>query len=274
MLEKAAFLFNKCIFYLKLKPKDRKMVSSINSPEKYVEFLAAEEQKYTPSDYKITDENAHSEADIDNLFSQLNEYAAIRESYDFPYNAAHSDMENALNIMEYLTAHTFYCGLSLCIIPDNTQEILKYSFDRGFSHRINCRFKAIAFTDILNAYGIKALPICMISGSGGCHFTVHVYLREENRFAVFDPSFNCCFADENGRAMSVFELRECFAEDNAVNVIGYDLFGTEQFKETYKFMFIKDCLENISTWNTNQRNSKINSKIMGIKFETAVPKSI
>lgn len=274
MLDKTIFKLNKALFYIKLNKKTLNLIKSIDSPEAYLKFLSDEEKNYKSSPLIATDKYAVNPANIENLFINIKEYDVLKSNYSFPFDEALTDIENAISIMAYFTEHTFYSGASLCILPDNSLEILNYSFNNGFSHSINCRFKSIVFSDILNSYGIKALPVCLRNNENGCHFITHVYSREQNKFVAFDPSFNCYFTDDNNNFLSVFELRDCFINNEIINIVGYDLFKTEKFKKLYKAQFIKDCLANISTWNTNKRNFKSNAKIATTQFDTAVPQNL
>lgn len=117
--------------------------------------------------------------EIKKFFINLEEYETIKKEYDFPYNQNLTDTENSLNIMNYLTQHTHYCGATSNVLPDNTLDILKYSFDKSFVNALNCRFKALVLTDVLIAYGIKALPILLRSENNGVHFVVHIYSKEQ-----------------------------------------------------------------------------------------------
>lgn len=257
------FFLKRNIFKFKMK---NKAVTSIEEYEKTFET-----ENYTPLSISANDKFAVKDYNVDNLFKYSEEYDIIKTSYDFPYNKKLTDIENALNIMDYLTKHTHYCGASLNVLPDNTLDILNYSFDKEFADALNCRFKAIALTDILIAYGIKALPICLRSEENGVHFVVSVYSKEEKRFIMLDPSFNCCFVNDNNTALSVFELRNCLIKNKPVQVINFTFINPEKHKDFYFSAFISDCISNISTWETNIKSKKVNRKICAIDFNTKVP---
>ena len=243
----------------------------VSSQEDYAAFLKKSAAAYEKQPLVLQDKTAVCEPD--ELFCVIGEHRGLGETYGFPYAAGRSDKENALAMMHHLTAHTFYCGATKNILPDDAAEILPNAFDLPFEKAINCRMKAIALTDILNAYGIKALPVCATSAQNGCHFLVNVWLKEENRFIVMDPSFNCTFLDETGKNLSVHELRNQIFQNKPVTVSGYSFFGTENFKDYYFSAFVCDLMANLATWKTNRRSKKDLSKVCGVDFNARVPES-
>lgn len=246
----------------------------VSTKEGYEALMKKSIESYTAQPLIIKDGTVHAEPDQSALFCVIEEHRGLGAAYGFPYSADRSDKENALAIMEHLTKHTFYCGATKNLLPDDAAEILKNAFDLPFDKAINCRMKAIALTDILNAYGIKALPVCATSAQNGCHFLVNVWLKEENRFIVMDPSFNCTFLDETGKALSVHELRDHVVNQQSVVVNGYSFLGTEDFKDYYYSAFICDLMANLATWETNRRGKKELSKVCGVKFNARVPESL
>ena len=101
--------------------------------------------------------------------------------------------------MDWLSAHTHYCGLQFRLIPDRTPAILAYGYDKPFRNAINCRFKAIAMADCLLALQKKAYPVALIAqkengeesalspdGTDVC--------TELEKWVVFDPSCRTYFS--------------------------------------------------------------------------------
>ena len=246
----------------------------ISSKEEYTSFLKKCADDYKPQVLTVVDNTVKCKAKQSELFCVIPEHSNLGRKYGFPYSDELTDKENAFAIMNYLTKHTYYCGATRNILPDDGMEILRYSFNQPFKKAINCRAKAIALTDILNSYGINSLPVCCMSNGGGSHFLVNIWLKEENRFIVLDPSFNCYFSNDRGRNMSVYELSECVLNNRSVTVNGYSFLGTEEFKDYYFDVFIRDLMANISTWETNKRCRKELSKVCGVVFDTRVPKTL
>ncbi len=255
----------KLLFYMRKK--------LISSKEDYFAFLKKCAEEYKPQTLVVKDATAEIDADCNVLFCKIDAHRDLAERFGFPFSSERSDKENALAIMRHLTEHTHYCGYTKNILPDDGAEILQNSFNLPFEKALNCRSKAIALTDVLNAVGIKALPVCATAESG-CHFLVHVWLKEENRFIVLDPSFNCSFHDESGKALSVFALRDSIIQHRTVRIDGYAFLGTDAFKDYYFSAFVSDVLENIATWKTNQRGKKEMSKVCGAAFHTRVPRTL
>ena len=246
-----------------------------SSKEAYIAFMKKKAAaEYKPPQIAVKDEAATREADLNALFCVIPGHGELIEKYGFPYCADRSDKENALAIMEHLTRHTYYCGATKNVLPDDAAEILPHTFDQPFNKAVNCRAKAIVLTDLLNACGIRALPVCAVSDAKGCHFLVNVWLKEENRFIVLDPSFNCMFADDSGRELSVHELRGRVIAHRTVRIDGYAFLGTEQFKDYYFSAFICESMWDLSTWKTNIREKKELSKVCGVKFDARVPERI
>ena len=243
----------------------------IFSEEDYLAFMEKSAGEYTAEHRVMMDETAKANADCTALFCRIDAHRSLIQQFDFPFSSARSDQENALAIMQYLTLHTFYCGATRNLLPDDGALILQNSFDRSFEGALNCRAKAIALTDVLNACGMKAFPVCAISENNGCHFLVQVWIREENRFIVMDPSFNCTFSDASGRLLSVHALRDCIMQNETVTIHGYSFLGTDAYKDYYYSAFICDTMVNLSTWKTNKRSKKDLSKVCGVPFNANVP---
>ena len=153
--------------------------------------------------------------------------------------------EKSVRIMAWLCNHTFYSGMSMNCPADNGFSILNKSFDKGFNFAINCRFRAIAFADCLVALGIKAIPLALISekdketGGFGCHLVVHVFDIENNKWYLFDPSFNTYFTNTDGDKLDVYSLRDCFLHDEKVTLNGYSFNGENRCSDVYIEHFIK-----------------------------------
>lgn len=246
----------------------------ISTKEDYAAFMKGSAAAYTPQQVAVKDETVKREAEPDALFCVIPGHRALIETYHFPYDTSLPDRENALAIMAHLTQHTFYCGATKNLLPDDAAEILKNAFDLPYEKALNCRQKAIALTDLLNACGIKALPVCATSDAGGCHFFVSVWLKEECRFLALDPSFHCFFSDETGKDLSIHALRNCILNHRPVTVNGYSIFGTEDFKDYYFSAFVCDLMANLSTWKTNRRSKKELSKVCGAVFDARVPETL
>ena len=176
----------------------------------------------------------------------------LQKAYDLEEIAGQGDtFTRALRVMGWLTAHTWYCGMSFWSgsLPDNGLKILRYAYDNPFRHAINCRHKAYALADCLVAIGIAAIPVCIIN-EGYCHLVVHVWLPEERRWVMLDPSFDSYITDETGRALNLFEIHDCRRRGEALNVPQYNFNGTQDCRESYLEHFVLCSLWEISTYNS------------------------
>lgn len=183
-----------------------------------------------------------------------------------------TDFQKTLRLMQWLTDHTYYSGMSTQILNDKTSEILKVSVDKGFKYAINCRFKAIALTDMLLSIGIRAVPLLLLGITPTYkrkptypnHFMVHVYLKNERRWLLADPSFNVHFTHK-GNLLDIIELSELLSHNVSPDLIGYNLNGSATDNlELYKELFLKSCIEFIFTWDSGKRS---HDKLNGCQFD-------
>lgn len=246
--------------------------------EGYIDFLKnIDLSKNMP--LEIGSENDLKEADYENLFSYLDEYDLLKEKYSLDtVITGNSDFERALSVMQWLTDSTYYNGQQLTFysfLPDDSVAILDFSYNKSFKFAINCRYKAIALTDLLIASGFKAYPVGMLdSKKNGCHITVHVYLNDEQKWVLLDPSFNTYFTDGNGKVLNALELRDLFLAGKEPIINGYNFNGTKECFEVYKETFIKSCLTNLSTWHDNSKVGRQETKSFKGKkeFNCKLPK--
>ena len=242
--------------------------------ENYLAFAGDDNNYIHSEEFRILDSELKEEAKEENLFSYLDEYNKIKEKYNIDgIDTVDNDFEKAKAIMQWLTDNTYYCGMSFKILPDDTLEMLKYSYQKGFSGAINCRDKAIALTDLLLSHGIKAYPILLYNiTKTDCHFVTHVYCKELEKWVVLDPSFNTYFTDESGNILNIFGLRELKLQGKEPIANGYSFNKTQQAKDIYLKYFIGNGLARISTWNDNSNDGR-KTKNMGKRknFEYRIP---
>lgn len=215
-----------------------------------------------------------TETELDKIIKPYDFHAQLNEKYNLSDIAtADSDFDKAVQILEWLTEHTYYSGMQMKMLNDDTLEILDYSFDKPFNRAINCRYRAIAFADCLVAVGIKAFPVAMVSSEfTGSHFTCLVYISEEDKWCSFDPSFGCWFTDEEGELLDIFEIRELFLENKEPVVKGYSFNGKQENFDVYAEQFLKFCVSNLSTWADNSIDRRSENTFSGRKqFSSAVP---
>ena len=244
--------------------KNRIKLKKLRTLEGYIDFIRNTDlSKCLP--LEIGNEADLKEADYENLFSYLDEYDILKEKYSLnEVIKGENDFERALSIMQWLTDSTYYSGYQLSFykfLPDDSVSILDFSYKKPFKFAINCRYKAIVLTDLLISLGFKAYPVAMLdSDKNACHLTVHVYLNDEQKLIMLDPSFNTYFTDDSGKLLNAFELRSLFLNENEPIINGYNFNGTIECIQIYKEFFIKSCLTNLSTWHDNSKLGRQNTK--------------
>lgn len=247
-----AFKRNLFLTIIKLKK------AKINVWGNYLNFVKNENNYDDSVNLSIGDATLLQETNYDKLFQHIPKYNVLLDKYAVTlYGEEQSEFRKAVSIMQWLTDNTFYSGAQIRILPDDTLKILKYSVGKGFKHAINCRYKAIAFADLLLSNGLKAYPILLENANKtGSHFVTHAYCSDKEKWVLFDPSFNCYFEDETGNVLNVFELRDLMIKGERPNVVGYSFNGTDECKDIHIKYFIGSTLTNISTWKDNSNEGR------------------
>lgn len=242
------------IFFRIIKLKKAK----IDVWDNYLQFVKNENNYDDSIELSIGDTSLLEETSCENLFQYIPEYGAIVDKYAIASLCQEqTEFEKAVSIMQWLNNNTFYSGAQIHALCDNTFNILKYSVGKGFKHAINCRYKAIAFADLLIANGLKAYPILLENANKtGCHFVTHVYCSSKKKWILFDPSFNCYFEDETSNVLNVFELRDLMLKGGKPYVVGYSFNGTEECKDIHIKYFIGSTLTHITTWKDNSNEGR------------------
>ena len=251
------------------------------SEEKYAEYVSEfdyeKELLKEPVCVKdMASENTElTQTELDKIIHTYDFHKELNEKYNLSDIAtAESDFDKAVQIIEWLTEHTYYSGAQMRLLKDDTLDILEYSVNKPFTRAINCRYRAIVFADCLVAVGMKAFPVCMVSsGFSGSHFTCMVYISEKDKWCAFDPSFGCWFTDEEGNLLDIFEIRELFLDNKEPIVKGYSFNGAQKNFDVYINCFMKLCISNLSTWADNSSDRRSEDNFSGRKqFSSAIPK--
>lgn len=243
---------------IKLKLKELKL----NQWENYLQFVKnPDNYKEASQTLSIGSINGLVCAEYANLFQYLPEYKDLIKKYKIPgLENEKTVFGKSLAIMYWLTQNTYYSGAQMNILPDDSLEILDFSFGKGFEYAINCRDKAIVLTDLLIAYNIMAYPIALEDENHwGSHFVVHVFCSDEGKWVVLDPSFNCYFKDSSNTILNIFELRELRLKNQNPLVIGYSFNGTNACMDIYLKYFIGVTLTHITTWESNSNDRRKNA---------------
>ncbi len=258
-------------------PIQRIKKRKLKTREGYIEYLKKWDISKAPP-LTVGNTDGLKDADYDKLFTYLNEYDLLKEKYSLEtVIKGDTDFEKALSLMQWLTDSTWYSGeqhLFHPLLQDDTLSILDFGYKKSFYYAINCRYKAIALSDILMAFGIKAYPVSMVDADqDGNHLTVHAYLNDEKKWVLLDPSFNTYFTDSDGNVLNVLELRQYFLDGKEPVIHGYNFNGTTEGITPYKEVFLKSDLTNLSTWHDNTNDCRKTKNFNKRKqFDCKLPK--
>jgi hypothetical protein len=196
------------------------------------------------------------------IFEYLNEHTRLKDIYNLENIAGNdSTLSKALNIMQWLSDRTYYCGQSN-LSGVEVFSILEYALKGGFDHAIRCDQKSVALSECLLAVNIFAYPVMLESydynDSGNvitginCHNVTHIYLPEEEKWIMFDPSFNAFFTDGNGKILNIIEIKDTLKKREPVILSQYSLNGHDDiFRKKYPYDFIYNLSFRISVWDGN-----------------------
>jgi|GEM_PF-1836762 len=204
-------------------------------------------------------------------FEYLNEYTALKDMYNLESIAKDgSALSKALNIMQWLTDNTYYCGQS-SLDGAEVFSILEYSLKGGFEHAIRCDQKSVALSECLLAVNVFAHPVMLeeynyndkgdvITGIN-CHNCTHIYIPENEKWIMFDPSFNAFFTDKSGKILNIIEIKDMLKRKEPVILSQYTLNGHEDiFQKGYPYNFVYNMSFRISVWDGNHPSKRFYNK--------------
>lgn len=207
-------------------------------------------------------------------FQSMNFHVAFKYSYDesvseklkSKYNidkisGTGNTLSKAINLLEWISNHIYHVGDYDNHITNNALELLNYSYDRGLEHGINCRSLSIALAECYLAVGIKARAVYLLPLSPydhDSHVVCEVYIPENSKWIMVDPTYNGYVMDENNNILSVLGLRHALADRaqlkfcDKFNYNGDYNINFEDVKEYYaKNLFYLKCRE-IHNYNSEQ----------------------
>lgn len=249
----------------------------MNQTEYYAGLTASEINLAAPHGYEYDNT---SPSDFRYNFVYHAQYPELLRAYPLADIAGNgTTFEQALNLMNWLSEKTFYCGNSR-LGKNDLSSIIGYSFDKGWEGAINCEHKATLLQEFLIALHHFAHIICFerycVNDSNtaitsiNCHVCVHLYLPEENKWILLDPSFGTYFTDKNGKKLNIVEIQETLRRKEDVQVCNYSLNGTEIFRKGYPVSFIYNMAFRISLRNGNRKEDLVYNQ--NLLFPTDVNK--
>jgi len=223
--------------------------ASIASHEGYVDYLRRCPEMYDlPAQIaKARQAGCFSRQPGEPALQRLPVHDKLLQAYHLDQVAGQGTaFERALRVMGWLTAHSCYNGMEIraCFLfqgkRKTSDRILRYTYDGGYRRAINCMHKAFVLADCLMAAGISAVAVELDS-----HFVVHVWLPEEHRWVMLDPSLNSFVTDEAGRALNLTEIKQRHCAGEELRVAQYGFNGTQDCREIYLDSFILSGLLNL-----------------------------
>jgi len=141
------------------------------------------------------------------------DYQLLIERYNLHKIAGNeTDLEKSINIMRWVSNNVLHNGNNNDIenIKCDALSILNYSFGKGIEFGLICRHQAIVFTECCLSIGLKAKTIHCLPFSPydfESHVVSMVYLKELNKWGMFDPTNNAYFMNDKGIVLSPIEAR-------------------------------------------------------------------
>jgi len=183
-----------------------------------------------------------------------------------------NDFDRVLRVMNWLCSNTWYNGMSIWSAylfqrHESSARILRYAYEKSFARALNCKHRALLLADCLMALGMPALPLWLRNYSwheGGPegtfrHCVVHVWLKDERRWVMLDPSFNAFVTDTHGKALHLADIHERHRQGQTLLPGQYAFNGMQDCKELYLEGFLLASLLCIyARDNANDRREPCN----------------
>jgi len=148
-------------------------------------------------------------------------YELLRDKYDLIKIAGKdSDLSKALNLLTWLSESVSYKGNSGNEFTEqNAFELLNYAFGKGEKYGINCLALSITLSECFHAVGLTSKVVSLNPLSPyDCdnHVVVSVYIEENRKWIMVDPTYNAYISDLEGNILGLVELREKLANQDEV----------------------------------------------------------
>jgi len=176
------------------------------------------------------------------------------------------DFSKAVNLLHWVSGHTYHKGDYDGTIAHNSLDLLNYSYDKGSLYGINCVALATILSECLLAIGLKARRVFLMPCSpydGDSHVVTHVYIREMKKWVMLDPTFNAFFLNEQGEYLSLLDLRNYLANQEPVffnNEAKYndDILTVESTKENIEYF-----AKNLFYFKTSEKSTFCDGNAIG-----------
>jgi len=139
-------------------------------------------------------------------------FATLKNTYPIEAIAGdNDDFSKAVNLLQWVSTHNYHKGDYSGSIAQNALDLLNHSYDKDVSCGINCVGLSTVLSECLLSIGIKARKVFIMPCSpydGDNHVVVHAFIKELNKWVMFDPTLNAYISNEQGEYLSLLELRK------------------------------------------------------------------
>ena len=169
--------------------------------------------------YRVFDRGQECEINYD--FS-CPEYKELLEKYGIEEIAGKgTDFQRAKRLLVYLAPRLKHESNYDNHIECNSLKLLEYSLDNK-EHGINCLNKSKILAECCLALGIYARRVIIMPFSPydfDNHVVTEIYDRKRQKWIMLDPTTNGYFVNEKKEPLSMFEIREHFANRDFVTYV-------------------------------------------------------
>ena len=134
----------------------------------------------------------------------------LRNKYNLEEIAGTGDtQEKAIKLLNWLCSGTHHNGYYSHEYI-NALDLLEYAYNQGSTKGLNCKNLSILLSEMYLSVGIQSRALWLFpeTDDGDNHVVVMVWIPENNKWIMLDPSFNSYFADSEGNILSPMEIRE------------------------------------------------------------------
>ncbi|MCL2421257.1 MAG: hypothetical protein FWD03_05305 [Defluviitaleaceae bacterium] len=155
---------------------------------------------------------------------------ALSHTYNLKEKAGNGpQLSQAINLLKWLSDHTFHTSDFDNSIPFNSIDLLKYTYQQPIQKGVNCRALAKILTECCLSIGLKARTLYIMPFSPydeDNHVVTIVFINDLNKWIMLDPSYNAYFMDENDNILSPWEAREMLSNQGCIRLNdGYNYNG-------------------------------------------------